>query len=941
MFSRKVVSLFLALIILALPLAHAYAAGGIVTGVVTDPKGSVIVGAAVSVLDPISNQTFTGTTDQQGRYQVEGLPPGIYVVTVTAKGFNDFRTDKIKVEEDKTATVNAKLEVASVEEAVNVSASDAKANTDPIYQELRKKLSEAGAFNGSYATVNNLVLKRDAATFTLRSGEIYFIKPVEGRITGGVFIGDGEITLTPPTEIEKQSLAMFTDKQTLAEPFTQLSLRFTDKTFDEIKASPNARMLSGGPQAQRAQDIYHSNQGVLRSQFRYNMELRTLSDIYSPQRPGYFVAFINGKNYNKLIFQIDPLGIAGVTGSFFPLAPEKVAVASYGASDAGTWTSFYLEDEYRKGTANSNQDNRIMDIQHHAIDGLIKGTRMTVTDTVTIRPLEQSLRVLPFDLFGSLRVKHVRDEQGREMDFIQESKDEDADFAVIVPQPLELGKSYKFTVEYEGGGALLDTGGGNFILLPQVRHNWYPNASNSGAFGDRATFDITMRFPKGFQFIGTGKPTEPEQQEKDITVSHWSSGNIELAVAGFNYGKFKKKEIVDKEANDYQVEFYANRQVPGFIRDIQNQMKVAAGDENTTIIGGTGIESMNTSTAADASLAEAQNSLRIYNNYFGVLPYGRIAMTQQPAGNFGQSWPTLVYMPFTAFIDSTTRASFFGSQGATDEFWEFVGPHEIAHQWWGHILGWTSYHDQWMSEGFSEFSASLYAWHALKDRNKFIKFWEDKRLSIVDPQRATKNRKPYTIGPVTQGYRLSNAKVGNGARYLIYPKGGYILHMLRMMMFDQRNKEGDPDARFKAMMKDFVKTYFNKDVSTNDFKKIVDKHITSDMDLMENGRMDWFFNQWVYGTEVPAYKFEYQLTSSGGKTILSGRITQSGVSDNFRMRVPVWVDFGKGWARLGAATIIGNSSTDLPNIPLAQQPKKVAICAFNDVLATSIENTKR
>src|SRR5712691_7287922 len=63
----------------------------------------------------------------------------------------------------------------------------------------------------NYASVSNLVLKRDAATFTLKSGEIYFLAPVQGRVTGAVFIGEGELTLVPPTEVEKRSLQLFTD----------------------------------------------------------------------------------------------------------------------------------------------------------------------------------------------------------------------------------------------------------------------------------------------------------------------------------------------------------------------------------------------------------------------------------------------------------------------------------------------------------------------------------------------------------------------------------------------------------------------------------------------------------------------------------------------------------------------------------------------------------
>ena len=46
--------------------------------------------------------------------------------------------------------------------------------------------------------------------------------------------------------------------------------------------------------------------------------------------------------------------------------------------------------------------------------------------------------------------------------------------------------------------------------------------------------------------------------------------NTELAVAGFNYGRFKKKEIADKESG-YNVEFYANIEVPDEIKQVQQR----------------------------------------------------------------------------------------------------------------------------------------------------------------------------------------------------------------------------------------------------------------------------------------------------------------------------------------------------------------------------------
>lgn len=155
-----------------------------------------------------------------------------------------------------------------------------------------------------------------------------------------------------------------------------------------------------------------------------------------------------------------------------------------------------------------------------------------------------------------------------------------------------------------------------------------------------------------------------------------------------------------------------------------------------------------------------------------------------------------------------------------------------------------------------------------------------------------------------------------------------------MMMFGAKS---GGDARFQAMMKDFIQTHYNKDISTEDFKKAVEKHITPEMDLARNGSLDWFFNEWVYGTEMPSYRFDYQI---GNDNTLSGKITQSGVSNDFAMLVPLYADFGKGWIKLGSATMIGNTSVDISNVKLPIAPKRVAICALNDVLAASIDNVK-
>jgi hypothetical protein len=913
----KIFSLLL-ITLLSVPLLVAYAAGGRIEGKITDPKGAAVPEATVVVTNEATKQDFTVVTDAQGRYKVENLPPGIYNIRVSVKGFTDGRREQISVKDDGAVSIDLSLEIAPVEAQVKVPTQ--KGNLDPVYLNLRQLGKSDQDFAGDYAVVNDLQLQRDAARFTLKSGELYFIKPVENKITAAVFIGDGQLTLTPPIEVEKNSLKIFTGEGSITEQFNRLVIRFSDSTFEDVKNSPNATMKTGGPASNQARGFYRDNQEVLRKRLRDNRELRTLYDLYNPGRDGYFTAFIDGKRFNKLIFMIEPLGVPRAT-------PEEVALLSYGDSDGGLWTAFHRVDEYRKGTASSSEDHRIIDITRHEIDAAIKGSHLAAIDRITFINLVPGTRVVPFELYGSLRVTRVQDAEGNDLGFIQEDKNEDSDFGVILPKPLEAGKTYQLVVHYDGSDALRDSGGGNFILIP--RSTWYPGNANTLFAEDRAIFEMTFRYPKNYMFVGTGAPVAPDSREGDLAVAKWSSGETELAVAGFNYGRFKKKVVSDKDSG-YDIEFYANVEVPNEIREIQQMIEQAEarGARTMTTLG-----SISTAAIADAALADAQNATRIYNAFFGKLPYSRLAMTQQPAANFGQAWPTLVYMPYMAFIDSTQRTQLLGTRGGTDTFWRYVAPHEIAHQWWGHIIGWDSYRDQWMSEGFSEFSSSLYV-QFIRGNDKFVDFWEDLRKQIVEASPATKDRKPYTVGPVTQGYRLNNGKTGAVAQRLIYPKGAYILHMLRMMMY-QQNKGGD--LLFQGMMKDFVKTHFNKPVSTEDFKAIVEKHMTPEMNVDGSGKMDWFFNQWVYGTQVPAYRLEYSVGSDG---MLNGKIIQSGVSDDFIMLVPIYIDMGKGWAKLGSARLVGNSFVEIKNVKLPVAPKRVALCAIHDVLATSIENSK-
>jgi hypothetical protein len=95
---------------------------GGVTGDVTDPSGSVIPGATVTVLDEQTALSRTATSNGAGTYSFVNLPIGSYTVTFAANGFETQKTPHITVQGNRTATLNAQLKVASAGQTIEVDA---------------------------------------------------------------------------------------------------------------------------------------------------------------------------------------------------------------------------------------------------------------------------------------------------------------------------------------------------------------------------------------------------------------------------------------------------------------------------------------------------------------------------------------------------------------------------------------------------------------------------------------------------------------------------------------------------------------------------------------------------------------------------------------------------------------------------------------------------
>ncbi len=141
--------------------------------------------------------------------------------------------------------------------------------------------------------------------------------------------------------------------------------------------------------------------------------------------------------------------------------------------------------------------------------------------------------------------------------------------------------------------------------------------------------------------------------------------------------------------------------------------------------------------------------------------------------------------------------------------------------------------------------------------------------------------------------------------------------------------------RFTGMLQDFVKSYYNREASTEDFKQVVERHIIPAIDLDGNGWLDWFFNQWVFGTSLPEYHLDSRVESAEkGQFNLLFKISQNNVDDSFKMRVPIYADLGGKTVRLASIAVRGNGVTKEFSLLLPKKPEQIHLCAMKDVLCT-------
>ena len=902
---RRVAKLVLLCLVLARPLR-----ADTISGTVKDPSGGLVGDARVEITDGALTQPIVLASDNAGRFTALHLDPGQYSIRVIKAGFEDLVTS---VDLHGAADLQLTLKIAPQQTNVRVSGKGRElANSDPVYRQLR----DIGL--GLTYRCEKFTMNVDAGSFTFNSGTMTLLNPVNRFITGAVFIGTGHFTLKPVLVLDRSELKRRAGDATVEEDFTVAVLRFSPSRYPALAhglagEADTPREAASAYRAwqekvRRRHDVPEGlTQSILENESIDNVDADVLAAVYNVRHPTFFNAYLRGTPHKDLRFFVrERVGAIPQLDS-----PEEVALinCNSGEMDDGIWYSQHLATELNANTANSREERRLFATHRYNIEtDIAKNGHLFSRANITFAPLVPGERVMKFGLLPSLRVSRVIDQDGHDLYFIQEDRKQDGSFYAILDAAIEVGQEHSITVEYAGDKVLFNAGNGSYYF--RARTSWYPNLNG---FGEKALYDLTFKVPRKNVVISVGK-LQGESTEDEYAVSRWVTP-APVVVAGFNYGQYKTMEWPDTITH-YDISGFYLTELP----DSLERFRAGA------------LSGMAPVSMTKYALDQARAQMQLCTFYFGRSPHDNVAITEQPDFNFGQSWPGLVYLPISAYIDSTQRWMLFGHIDTNlSGFVEEVTPHEVAHQWFGHAVGWASYHDQWLSEGFAEFAAGLFLQQAMgpKWQKDYLEFWERQRKRILD--RNNFGVSPNDAGPLWLGMRLISPRSLSAYQGDTYAKGAYILLMLRSLLYADRGT-GNRDQDFIDMMHDYVESHRDAPASTESFEAIVNKHMPKRLDLQQNGRLDWFFREWVYGTEVPRYRFKYDVQrQSGGGIRVAAEITQSEVDSNFAMFVPVFADFGNGMMRLGQVAVIGNSTRKV-NFILDREPKKVALNAFKDIL---------
>jgi hypothetical protein len=717
----------------------------------------------------------------------------------------------------------------------------------------------------------------------LANGQAFVADTPEG-VTALVVIGDGTVVFTPGPKEEKGQLRLFAGTESIESPFTAAFVRINPFEFDTridlktLTPEPTDNRLF-----RRAQAIFDEEVGK-----SFSLDLSDLSrDTWSllPQ-PGDFVAEVRTRRYDTLTYARSASEAEDVT--LFQRSRKRNIAAYASPQKLASRGQFFDEDalvEY--------------DVTDYAVDATFHPDRewMEGQAKLSLRVKAYALGSLSLRLHESLTVNSVTSgELGRLM-FLRVRNQN----SVVINLPSPVGRDFPLTLTVSFQGRAVPQRveedsvwveadaqrGGERVLedLPIVapepnwlfsnRYPWYPQ----GEVTDFATATLRITVPADHSVVASGV-----SMGSPLVTPAVLNGAAARATYSFSarqpvrYLSMVVSKMTQVDAATVALDIVAPSTDTTRTQGLAPEWP-AIGSRNTVQLA-IGANKRQEGRGRDTVMVAAE-ILRFYASLMGDVPYDAMTLAlvegNLPGGHSPGYFAVINNpLPTSPFTWRNDPASF-------QSFPEFFLAHEIAHQWFGQAVGWQNYHEQWLSEGFAQYFAALYAKERRGEQAFRDVLRQMRRWAMGESDQ----------GPVYLGYRLGHVKGEPKVfRALVYNKGAAVLHMLRRLIGDE--------AFFRGLRRYYAENRFKK-AGTDDLQRAMQA---------EGGRdLSRFFRQWIFDVGLP--RVRVSSTVEGQDLVF--RFEQ--VDDVFDVPITVSLQYADG--RTTDEVVALHQAVVVKRIPLA------------------------
>jgi hypothetical protein len=700
--------------------------------------------------------------------------------------------------------------------------------------------------------VRELEIARGDIKIYLTEGILAFAKPVAGKTVAAVFTtshteaGDAEILLLPPTRSERAALAGFTKTPNLDEHLQSAVFFFADETAAELRRQLQDRPLHPAPD--EAKELADTANQVLRlDSEQIDVKLtHAVLDNHAPAH-GFFYGIMGGRSLGIFDVVYEPT-------RFEPIAVGRVASLEEGGQSFQVWCSFRPRRSSPPPVSTSGITNYRLDAVFHP------DLSMSSQAKFQYRANSEDGRAISLELSSRLHLTSARID-GQPAEVFQHPQDarqalrEGTAILVVAAVPLAPELTHEVEISYEGS-VVRRTASGNYFV--DERNSWYPFLSPM-----LATFDLTFHCPQNLRVVSTGELISDEVAGGIRTIHRKTQ--VAESLAGFNLGDYAASTL---ERGPYRIEVFAN--------PLANLVTIPA-----------------------ELPAQAAGILENYTARW--LPLNIHSLAISPIeGYFGQGFPGLIYLSSVSYLREEDRPAQLRNPQLDSFFSEMLLPHEIAHQWWGCMVSQADYRTAWLFEAMSNYAALQFL-EETKGRPALDAVLERYRNDLL----ATDQGKTIeSAGPLDFGQRLLDNSGMRAWHHIIYEKGAWILHMLRMRMGDQA---------FHTLQTRLLTDFQGKLLSNDEFRKLAAGLLPAEQ---SDRTLNTFFDNWIYSTGIPQMKFQ-----NAGKSV---SLKISGVDEGFALDLPLRCKDANGqdhveWIHAGSGD---NSYEMLESVKACQLPSQ-------------------